>query len=134
MPHPRYTSEEITRRGQTLYDAQVRDGLDASHKGQFLVLDIEILRVGYPTAYRLCGRRVSFCEVCSFDFEKKYGQRGKDYIEAHHKTPISKLEGPITVTIDDLSMVCSNCHRMLHRPPWITVEELREIIENQKSE
>ena len=82
MSHPRYTSEEITRRGQALYDAQIRDGLDASHKGHFLVLDIEtgeyemdrdelaalkrakvkhpdaafyILRVGYPTAYRLGG-------------------------------------------------------------------------------
>lgn len=69
-----------------------------------------------------------YCEVCSFDFEVKYGQRGKDYIEAHHKTPISELEEETELTVDDLAMVCSNCHRMLHRSPWITVHELIEII------
>jgi putative restriction endonuclease len=69
-----------------------------------------------------------FCEVCKFDFEAKYGKRGKDYIEAHHKTPVSKLVGTVTLTTDDLAMVCSNCHRMLHRPPWITVEELEGLI------
>lgn len=73
-----------------------------------------------------------FCEVCTFDFENKYGKRGKDYIEAHHRKPISELDGTTTirVTVADLAMVCSNCHRMLHRPPWITVEELRALMED----
>ena len=70
-----------------------------------------------------------FCEICEFDFESKYGQRGKDYIEAHHRTPISELEESVELTVADLAMVCSNCHRMLHRPPWIKVEELIEIIQ-----
>jgi putative restriction endonuclease len=68
------------------------------------------------------------CEVCNFDFEREYGPRGKDYIEAHHKTPIADLDRPVTFTIDDLAMVCSNCHRMLHRPPWIDIEELRTTL------
>lgn len=72
-----------------------------------------------------------FCEICEFDFESKYGQRGKDYIEAHHKTPISELEESVELTVKDLAMVCSNCHRMLHRPPWIKVEELIQIIQRQ---
>lgn len=29
------------------------------------------------------------CEVCSFDFERTYGSRGRDYIECHHRTPLS---------------------------------------------
>lgn len=69
-----------------------------------------------------------FCEVCTFDFEGKYGQRGKGYIEAHHKTPISELEEQVELTVNDLVMVCSNCHRMLHRPPWVTVDELSRLI------
>jgi len=69
-----------------------------------------------------------FCEICSFDFEKKYGKRGKDYIEAHHKKPISESDTVRVVTVDDLSIVCSNCHSMLHRPPWISVEDLVVII------
>lgn len=82
MPHPRYASDEITKRGQALYDQQIRARVEASHEGKFLVLDIEtgeyeidvsevaalkrakarnpgaalyILRVGYPTTYRVGG-------------------------------------------------------------------------------
>ena len=85
MSHPRYSSEEIVRRGQVLYDQQIRVQVEASHKGKFLVLDIEtgeyemdasevaalkrakaknpdavlyILRVGYSTAYRVGGHRL----------------------------------------------------------------------------
>lgn len=70
-----------------------------------------------------------FCEACEFDFEAEYGKRGKDYIEAHHREPISELQEKVILRIEDLAMVCSNCHRMLHRHPWITVEELRLLIE-----
>lgn len=69
-----------------------------------------------------------FCEICAFDFEQKYGKRGKDYIEAHHKLPIAELTALVHLTVNDLAMVCSNCHRMLHRPPWITIEELIDTI------
>jgi hypothetical protein len=67
-----------------------------------------------------------FCEVCGFNFEEHYGVRGRDFIEAHHKVSISALTGSVHATIGDIAMVCPNCHRMLHRPPWITVEQLRE--------
>ena len=85
MPHPRYSSEEIVRRGQALYDQQIRAQVETSHPGEFLVLDIEtgdyetdrnelaglkrakaknpdaalyILRVGESTAYRVGGPRL----------------------------------------------------------------------------
>lgn len=69
-----------------------------------------------------------FCEVCGFDFEDVYGVKGKNFIEAHHNRPISEIKSRITLTIDDLTMVCSNCHRMLHKPPWISVEDLKKLI------
>lgn len=83
MSYPRYTSDEVVQRGQTLYDQQIRAKVEASHQGKFLVLDIEtgeyeidtnelaalkrakaknpdaalyLLRVGSSTAYKL-GRR-----------------------------------------------------------------------------
>ena len=82
MSHPRYTSEEIVRRGQALYEQHIRAEVDAENKGKFVVVDIEtgeyeidtneiaasrrarsknpnaalyIVRVGYPTAYRIGG-------------------------------------------------------------------------------
>ncbi|AXI02168.1 MrcB family domain-containing protein [Aquirhabdus parva] len=57
------------------------------------------------------------CMACGFDFEKKYGGIGKEFIEAHHLTPISDLKGQL-LKLDprkDFAVLCSNCHRMIHR-------------------
>ncbi len=83
MPHPRFTSEEIVQRGQSLYEERIQHEVDAESVGKFLVLDIEtghyeidssdlqamqraraanpdaalyVIRIGFPTAYRL-GRK-----------------------------------------------------------------------------
>ncbi|MDR3355786.1 MAG: HNH endonuclease [Spirochaetaceae bacterium] len=59
------------------------------------------------------------CNICGFDFEKTYGELGKEYIEVHHITPIGVLstaegyEG--TDPERDLIPLCSNCHSMIHR-------------------
>jgi len=75
---------------------------------------------------RLNGRL--YCEICGFDFSQRYSDRGSDFIEAHHKEPISGLGRAVKVTVDDLEMVCANCHRMLHRQPWISAQELRQLV------
>jgi 5-methylcytosine-specific restriction protein A len=71
------------------------------------------------------------CEVCKCDFEERYGERGKGFIECHHVEPLHET-GERPRTIDDLALLCSNCHRMIHRkPPWPTPAQLREIIHGQ---
>lgn len=71
------------------------------------------------------------CEVCKFDFARTYGDRGQDYIECHHVEPLH-VSGEKVRSIKDLALLCSNCHRMIHRkPPWPTPAELRELIERQ---
>ena len=55
------------------------------------------------------------CELCGFDFEKTYGEVGKGFIECHHKTPLAELTAETTNSLDDLILVCSNCHRMFHQ-------------------
>jgi len=70
------------------------------------------------------------CECCQFDFMKVYGKRGEDYIECHHKNPVSELKKGQRTKLADLALVCSNCHRMIHRfRPWLTIEQLKKIIE-----
>ena len=56
-----------------------------------------------------------FCEVCRFSFEDTYGELGEGFIEVHHTRPISEYEENEATQIDDLRLVCSNCHRMIHR-------------------
>jgi|TARA_B100000315_G_C14417827_1_gene514075 5-methylcytosine-specific restriction protein A len=70
-----------------------------------------------------------FCDVCDFDFLKVYGDHGEGFIECHHTKPVSKLEVGERTKLSDLVLLCSNCHRMVHRKrPWLTVRELRELI------
>ncbi|WP_127544847.1 HNH endonuclease [Paenibacillus amylolyticus] len=71
-----------------------------------------------------------FCEVCGFDFYKYYGEIGKGYIECHHDVPLSYYGDQTKGTkFSDLKLVCSNCHKILHRRrPWMKVHELRELL------
>lgn len=71
------------------------------------------------------------CEVCGFDFGKVYGDRGEGYIECHHVVPLH-ASGETTTRLKDLVLLCSNCHRMIHRTsPWLTPDELRGLVGRQ---
>ncbi|MBF6144211.1 HNH endonuclease [Nocardia nova] len=73
-----------------------------------------------------------FCEVCQFDFEEVYGERGARFVECHHVVPLH-VSGDTTTKLDDLILLCSNCHRMIHRTsPWLTPGELRALVESQR--
>jgi hypothetical protein len=77
------TRSEIVRRGEEIYKQKIRAQVEPQHKGKFLVVDVDtgdyeidsdelaafqrarskrpdaqlyLLRIGYPTAYRLGGR------------------------------------------------------------------------------
>jgi putative restriction endonuclease len=70
-----------------------------------------------------------FCEACKFDFEKKYGSIGNGFIEVHHTIPVSELKRGAKTRIADLALVCSNCHRILHRRrPWLTIPALHKLL------
>lgn len=74
---------------------------------------------------RAKGTAIS-CEVCDFDFGTRYGPRGNGYIEVHHRLPLH-VSGPVQTTLDDLALLCANCHRMVHAGRWISVEDLQGI-------
>jgi hypothetical protein len=70
-----------------------------------------------------------FCEACGFDFHDTYGERGNGFIECHHNIPLHEEDERITKT-SDLSLLCSNCHRMIHcKKEWITVDDLKKLIQ-----
>jgi 5-methylcytosine-specific restriction protein A len=75
------------------------------------------------------------CEVCAFDFAQSYGEVGKDYIEVHHRLPLY-VSGQRETKIDDLALLCANCHRMCHRQyqgeRWRTPNAVREAWEAHK--
>ena len=69
------------------------------------------------------------CDVCKFSFSDTYGEIGAGYIEAHHIIPVSKMKGRRTTKLNEIALVCSNCHRMLHTGgTLLSINELKEII------
>lgn len=55
------------------------------------------------------------CEVCGFNFRAAYGELGDGYIEVHHTKPVHTLLAGTKTTLEDLALLCANCHRMAHR-------------------
>lgn len=73
------------------------------------------------------------CIVCGFDFTAAYGDWGAGFAEVHHIVPVSE-SGKEKKVVDperDLVVVCTNCHRMMHRKKGITlsVDELKSKIQ-----
>jgi predicted HNH restriction endonuclease len=71
------------------------------------------------------------CKVCGFDFNKFYGEHGAGFIEVHHLKPVSSIRTLTNVSPEnDMTVVCSNCHRMLHRNKDRTLNplELRKLL------
>lgn len=72
-----------------------------------------------------------YCQACGFEFERFYGERGRDFIECHHTKPVSEFNSDGKTKLADLILLCSNCHRFIHRKkPWLTFEELRQHIQH----
>lgn len=74
------------------------------------------------------------CEVCGFSFFEKYGVLGQGFIEAHHKKPLNETKETKT-TKDNIALVCSNCHKMIHKGISkladniiLTIHELKDML------
>ena len=77
---------------------------------------------------RLC------CIACRFDFEKRYGPCGVDFIEIHHTAALGTSIQTVRRRVIDLVPVCSNCHRMLHKDPksLLSIVSLRRIMNGRR--
>jgi len=68
------------------------------------------------------------CEICGFNFSATYGSIGDDFIECHHIVPLHKLEFESITKLSDLALVCSNCHRMIHKIDGCNVLTIKDIL------
>jgi 5-methylcytosine-specific restriction protein A len=70
------------------------------------------------------------CQVCDYNFEKRFGKIGEDFIHVHHIKEISSIGKEYKIDpIKDLIPVCPNCHSMLHKKnPAYTISELKNIM------
>lgn len=72
------------------------------------------------------------CQACGFDFEKVYGKIGVDFIEGHHIIPVSEMEEGHITKPEEITLLCSNCHRMVHKKrPWLTMKNVKTLLKKR---
>jgi 5-methylcytosine-specific restriction protein A len=89
-----------------------------------------------PYARKKCVEKFGYsCCVCNFNFEKVYGETGKNFIHVHHLEPISTKGKSYNVNPEsDLRPVCANCHAIIHRRrlPY-SIDEVKSFLSSIKS-
>lgn len=68
------------------------------------------------------------CEVpgCAFDFRATYGELGRGFAHVHHRRSLAKRDNSSHTTLDDLAIVCANCHAMLHQ--WGECRRVEDLV------
>jgi len=74
------------------------------------------------------------CEICLLSEDGGYpSQFSSRIFEVHHLQPLSEASLPVKTTLQDLAIVCANCHRAVHATK--TVEEnfklLKQVMPKQ---
>lgn len=68
------------------------------------------------------------CEACAVDLETQFGKDGAKLYEVHHTRPLAG-RGLNLTSLEDLAILCPNCHRFIHRrKPMISLRALRKRI------
>ena len=68
------------------------------------------------------------CEACNLSEDQLPPKIGEGCFEVHHLSPVGKRVFASVTKLDDLAILCANCHRIIHRTnPMFTVRELARI-------
>lgn len=70
------------------------------------------------------------CQVCGFDFEAQYGERGRGVMDVHHLKPLAEIEPGYQVDpVQDFRPVCPNCHTIIHKEKVpLSMAETRALV------
>lgn len=125
---------KILESDESLEASDLQDEEFASQEGRLLSRvhrsrerSREIVKKKKDKVFKETGRLQ--CEGCGFDFCETYGEHGHGFIECHHLKPVSEIVVGEKTTLNDLSLVCSNCHKMIHhRKPWLSIEQLKKLL------
>lgn len=72
------------------------------------------------------------CECCGMDPVALYGPNGERCMEAHHKVPIEELQPDSITRVEEMTIVCASCHRVIHsQKPCFPVEELAAALRTE---
>lgn len=76
-----------------------------------------------------------FCEICGFTVSANHPQPFTDRAyEVHHRSPLAAAALPVRTTLQDLAVLCANCHRAVHVNSNVTAnfEDLTKLYANRR--
>jgi 5-methylcytosine-specific restriction protein A len=67
-----------------------------------------------------------FCEVCKTDASSYPSELRQSVFEVHHITPLHLTDTIVETSLDDLAVLCANCHRAIHSDEEVlSLEQVR---------
>ena len=93
----------------------------------------ESLALSYGRSLKLrnaaLARANGICAACSQDFSKLFSGLGLRALQVHHINQLSTRAEPSATKVEDLAVLCANCHAMVHATPEepMSVENLRRL-------
>ncbi|RPI19835.1 MAG: hypothetical protein EHM58_00135 [Ignavibacteriae bacterium] len=80
----------------------------------------------FRTKYRKTYSGTVKCPACNFDPQKKYSLKDPNrFLELHHIIPLKFVETKTKISADDVTLLCPNCHRAIHK--MMSKENLKKI-------
>ncbi|NJM44206.1 MAG: hypothetical protein HC858_09950 [Brachymonas sp.] len=72
-----------------------------------------------------------YCEACTTSEDKFPPGLAESCFEVHHLRPLATNTGVVRTGLNDLAIVCANCHRMIHRSePMLSPSDLLTELKN----
>lgn len=69
------------------------------------------------------------CSVCQLKFSERYEGIEALCLVAHHVQPIGKRKKASKTTLDDIELLCPNCHTAVHiQDPPLSADDLRKML------
>lgn len=70
------------------------------------------------------------CAGCGKNYRRVAGGKGEKCLVVHHKKQLKDTDQPVETRVDDLAVVCANCHMMIHadRDKALTIAQLRKLL------
>lgn len=125
--------ERVLNSNTSIYPEEIIDDNQSITEGAKKSVIVNIYERNPKARQKCLDEHGYVCSICTFNFEKIYGEIGKNFIHVHHIKPLSEIDEKYEIDpVKDLCPVCPNCHAMLHRKnPTYSIEEIKnKIVEN----
>lgn len=118
-------SKEFPKTSELINDEELY-GYEGETKRQLKIHKIKERDRTFNKKYRNIYRNITYCPACSFNAKMKYGLNDKNsLLELHHIVPLKNAKRKKKTRENDVSLLCPNCHRAIHK--FMSINQLKTI-------